>query len=68
LTDPNDAAIARTVVALGKTLGLAVLAEGVEAEAQRDFLAMQGCAAYQGYLFSHPLPCEQFDDFMTGRT
>ncbi|MDB5771186.1 MAG: hypothetical protein JWM42_1560 [Burkholderia sp.] len=68
LTDPNDAAIARTVVALGKTLGLAVLAEGVEAEAQRDFLAMQGCAAYQGYLFSHPLPCEQFDDFIAGRT
>jgi EAL domain-containing protein (putative c-di-GMP-specific phosphodiesterase class I) len=60
LTDVNDAAITRTIVALGKTLGLQVIAEGVETVGQRDFLAENGCHAYQGYLFSHPLPAEQF--------
>jgi diguanylate cyclase (GGDEF)-like protein/PAS domain S-box-containing protein len=56
LTDPNDAAIARTIMALGQTLGLAVIAEGVETEGQRDFLARQGCQAFQGYLFGRPGP------------
>jgi diguanylate cyclase (GGDEF)-like protein/PAS domain S-box-containing protein len=60
LTDSNDAAIARTIVALGQTLGLDVIAEGVETTAQRDFLARNGCHAYQGYLFSPPLTAEQF--------
>ncbi len=64
LTDTNDAAIARTIVALGKTLGLAVIAEGVEAEAQRDFLANNGCYAYQGYLFCRPLPLDGFEAFL----
>ena len=60
LTDPSDAAIARTVLVLGHTLGLEVIAEGVETASQRDFLARIGCRAYQGYLFSHPVPAEQF--------
>jgi diguanylate cyclase (GGDEF)-like protein/PAS domain S-box-containing protein len=60
LTNADDAAIARTIVALGKTLGLQVMAEGVETMAQRDFLAEHGCHAYQGYLFSRPMPAEQF--------
>jgi diguanylate cyclase (GGDEF)-like protein/PAS domain S-box-containing protein len=63
LTDSNDAAIARMVVVLAESLGLAVIAEGVETEAQRDFLASQGCHAYQGYLFSRPLPVEDFEEF-----
>jgi diguanylate cyclase (GGDEF)-like protein len=64
LTDANDATIARTIVTLGRSLGLAVIAEGVETEAQRDFLARHHCDAFQGYLFSRPLPADQFDAFM----
>jgi diguanylate cyclase (GGDEF)-like protein/PAS domain S-box-containing protein len=63
LVDPNDAAIARTVAALGGTLGLKVIAEGVETEAQRDFLARSGCHAYQGFFISRPLPIEGFEAF-----
>ena len=57
-TNPNDAIIARTIIALGASLGLTVLAEGVETEAQRDFLFENGCQAYQGYLCAQPLSPE----------
>jgi diguanylate cyclase (GGDEF)-like protein/PAS domain S-box-containing protein len=63
LIDPNDAVIAKTIIALADSLGLTVIAEGVETEAQRDFLARQGCLAYQGYLFSHPLALTAFEAF-----
>ena len=63
LTDANDAAIAKMVVALAGSLGLAVIAEGVECAAQRDFLAHQGCNAYQGYFFSRPLPIAAFEAY-----
>lgn len=62
LCDSNDAAIARTIVALGQSLGLSVIAEGVETEAQREFLAHHGCPLYQGYLFSRPVPAAEFVD------
>jgi diguanylate cyclase (GGDEF)-like protein/PAS domain S-box-containing protein len=58
LTDPNDAAIARTILALAQSLDLAVVAEGVETRGQRDFLAGNGCMAFQGYLFGRPGPVE----------
>jgi EAL domain-containing protein (putative c-di-GMP-specific phosphodiesterase class I) len=65
LTDPNDAAIARTVVALGQTLGLEVMAEGVETLRQQQFLSEIGCHCFQGYLISRPLPAPEFDAFLT---
>ena len=65
LTDPNDAAIAKTIVALGQSLGLTVIAEGVETQAQRDFLWQNGCYAYQGYFFGRPGPVEGLDAFIT---
>lgn len=60
LHDPNDAAIAHTVTALARSLGLAVIAEGVELTAQRDALLAMGCDAMQGYLFGHPMPVATF--------
>jgi EAL domain-containing protein (putative c-di-GMP-specific phosphodiesterase class I) len=55
MTDPSDAIIARTIIALGNTLGLQVIAEGVETLEQRDYLTEMGCNAYQGYYFGRPL-------------
>jgi diguanylate cyclase (GGDEF)-like protein/PAS domain S-box-containing protein len=63
VTDSNDAAIAKMVVALAESMGLAVIAEGVELQAQADVLAHMGCHAYQGYLFSRPLPREALEAF-----
>ena len=67
VTDANDAAIARMVVALAESMGLVVIAEGVELQAQASFLAHLGCHAYQGYLFSKPLPAGAFEAFARGR-
>ena len=63
LTDPNDAVIASTVVALGHSLGLKVIAEGVETLEQRDILASIGCDAFQGYYFGRPAPACQLAHF-----
>jgi len=60
LTDPNDASIVSTIIALGHSLNLMVVAEGVETTAQRLVLEAGQCHAYQGYLFSRPLPADEF--------
>lgn len=61
LHDSNDAAIARMVIALGNSMGLEVIAEGVESADQKTYLAEQGCLAYQGYFFGRPVQADQFE-------
>ena len=63
-SDPRDAAISRAIVFLAQSMGLEVMAEGVETEAQMQFLASQGCGFFQGFLFSPPLPMAELDLFM----
>jgi EAL domain-containing protein (putative c-di-GMP-specific phosphodiesterase class I) len=65
LTNAHDATIARTIVALGQSLGLEVIAEGVETLEQRDCLAAMGCSVFQGYLYSRPLAAAEFDLFVS---
>ena len=64
LIDRHDAAIAKTIIALAQNMGLDVMAEGVETGEQREFLASSGCHAYQGYLFSRPLPPADFEEYV----
>ena len=60
-TDPGDAVLMQTVLGMAKNLGLEATAEGVETEADWDFLVRHGCPAFQGYLFSKPAPSEEFE-------
>lgn len=64
LTHPKDAAIAKMLISLASSMGISVVAEGVETEAQRDYLASHDCHKYQGYLFSRPLPIVQLEAFL----
>lgn len=61
LVDPNDAIICKSTIALAESMGLSVIAEGVETQAQRDALSDIGCYSYQGYWFSRPVPLEEFE-------
>ena len=67
LLDANDAVIARTIVGLGKSLSLDVIAEGVETQEQFAFLADAGCPSFQGYFFARPMPAEAFEAFVAER-
>ncbi|WP_043202449.1 bifunctional diguanylate cyclase/phosphodiesterase [Pseudomonas putida] len=58
--DPHDAAIARAIIALGRSMQLTIIAEGVENQAQQRFLAAEGCEQIQGYIVSLPLPPGEF--------
>jgi diguanylate cyclase (GGDEF)-like protein/PAS domain S-box-containing protein len=58
---PRDAIIVQTIIGMANNLGMEVIAEGVETEAQRAFLEEHGCPSCQGYLFSKPVPIEQFE-------
>jgi diguanylate cyclase (GGDEF)-like protein/PAS domain S-box-containing protein len=58
--DQNDAAIVRAIMAMSRSLGLQVIAEGVETQAQRDFLLQNECRAFQGFLFCGPVPIEDW--------
>jgi len=60
-TDSNDKTIVRTIIAMAKNLDLEVIAEGVETKEQRSILLSLGCENYQGYLFSKPIPIEEFE-------
>lgn len=64
LSDPNDAAIVRTILALVKSMDLQVVAEGVETTGQLAFLRLHGCDGFQGYLFGRPAPLEKWDEIL----
>ncbi|MBU1502997.1 EAL domain-containing protein [bacterium] len=57
--DDEDAAITKAIIALGKSLNLTLIAEGVETEEQRDFLVINGCANIQGFFYSPPLTADK---------
>lgn len=59
--DDNDKALCKAIVAMAHTLGIKVIAEGVELREQADFLAAIGCDYFQGYLISRPIPAEEFE-------
>jgi diguanylate cyclase (GGDEF)-like protein/PAS domain S-box-containing protein len=64
VTDNSDRAIVRTIIVMAQSLGIAVIAEGVETEENRLFLLDNGCFHYQGYLFGKPVPIEQFEELL----
>ena len=64
VTDPNDMTLSEAIIVMAHKLGLKVIAEGVETEAQRALLSAAGCDYAQGYLFSRPMPAEEFETFL----
>jgi predicted signal transduction protein with EAL and GGDEF domain len=60
----NDAIVVQTIITMARSLGLTAIAEGVETEAQREFLERNGCLACQGYLFSSPVPLAEFEELL----
>ena len=66
LNNPDDASIARTIIALGRALNLNVIAEGVETSEHEKFLIEEGCDEVQGFRYSRPVPAEDFVEFVKG--
>ena len=62
--DQHNAAIVQTIISMAQSLGMEVIAEGVETEEQREFLELRGCKAYQGYLFARPLPVDELEQLL----
>ncbi len=67
LVDPSDAAIARAIIGMAHSVGLTVIAEGVETEPQRRWLIEHDCDLFQGYLLARPMPIEALEAFMAAR-
>jgi diguanylate cyclase (GGDEF)-like protein/PAS domain S-box-containing protein len=65
VTDSSDQVIVRTIIVMAQSLGIKVIAEGVETEEQYQLLLDSGCTEYQGYLFGKPMPLEQFEGLLT---
>lgn len=65
--DPNDAIIARTIIAMAQNMNLQVIAEGVETEEQKKFLEQNGCTMFQGYFFGKPMPIAEFEQQLIAR-
>jgi len=65
--DADDVAIVRAIIAMARSLGISVTAEGVETLEQLELLQELGCDAYQGYLFSRPVPAQAFEDLVRGQ-
>jgi diguanylate cyclase (GGDEF)-like protein/PAS domain S-box-containing protein len=66
LMDAGSGAIAQAILSLGRAMNLSVIAEGVETKEQRGFLVGLGCHCFQGFLFSRPLPLDEFEQFLRG--
>jgi diguanylate cyclase (GGDEF)-like protein len=60
-TNQHNAAIVQTIISMAQSLGMEVIAEGVETEDQREFLDLRGCPAYQGYLYAKPVPVDELE-------
>ncbi|WP_245580497.1 putative bifunctional diguanylate cyclase/phosphodiesterase [Azonexus hydrophilus] len=66
MSDPDDAAIIRAIIAMGRSLRLSVVAEGVETEGQYAYLIEHGCTLFQGYMFGRPQALSQFEAMLDG--
>ena len=66
-TDPNAVAIARTIVTLGRSLSLRLVAEGIETPGQAGLLREMACDEFQGYLFGKPMPAAEFEALFVDR-
>ncbi len=66
LTNPDDMVITKTIINLGHSLGLKVIAEGVEVQEHEDFLKKEGCDEVQGFKYTKPIPAEELLEFIKG--